>query len=145
MVMGDRNARAIAVLGIIGTAALATVLLMPAIRQLGFPTAAWLGLLIMVVPTAALLTATGFLQFGLASSLAVAVGVMVITSIITWVVAVFTFAAALSGSPSGSLLGIVLYITPAVSVVVFGLLSLRFIPPRHADVEKKREHASSSR
>jgi Kef-type K+ transport system membrane component KefB len=139
--MGERNARTIAVLGIIGTAALATVLLMPVIRQLGFPTAAWLGLLIMVVPTAALLTATGFLHFGLARSLAVALGVMVLTSIITWVVAVFTFAAALSGSSTGSILGIVLYITPAVSVVVFGLLSLRFVPPRHADLE--REHANS--
>jgi Kef-type K+ transport system membrane component KefB len=141
--MGERNARTIAVLGIIGTAALATVLLMPAIRQLGFPTAAWLGLLIMVVPTAALLTATGFLRFGLARSLAVALGVMVLTSIITWVVAVFTFAAALSGSSTGSILGIVLYITPAVSVVVFGLLSLRFVPPRHADLE--REHPTANR
>lgn len=103
---------------------------MPSVRQLGGSYELWLGAAIMIIPTAAVLTATGYCLYGLWRSLGVAVAVMVITSVITWVVAVFTFATALSESPSGMVLGAVLFATPAVCVVVLGLLAIRFVPAR---------------
>ena len=86
---------------------------------------------------AAVLTATGYGLYGRWRSLGVAVAVMVITSVITWVVAVLTFAAALSESPAGMVLGVVLFATPAVCVVVFGLLAIRIVPARGAAAQSR--------
>ena len=142
--MAERNARGIAVAGVIGTAVLATFLLMPSARQVGGSVALWLSATIMIVPTAALLTATGYALYGFFRSLAVAVVVMILTSLITWVVAVFTIAAALAESPTGVVLGVVLYATPAVCVLVFGLLAMRLIPARGPAAER-HEPSSGAR
>jgi hypothetical protein len=125
--MATRSARAIALAGVLVTAALTTLLLMPAIREVGGPGFGWLAAAIMIVPTATVLTASGWPYYGPLRSPAVGVGVMALTSLITWVVAVFTFAAALSGSTAGVILGIVLYLTPALCVLVFGLLAMRIV------------------
>jgi hypothetical protein len=143
--MEARNARGIAVAGVIGAAVLATFLLMPSVRQLGGADWLWLGAAIMIVPTAAVLTATGYGLYGLWRSLGMAVAVMVITSVITWVVAVFTFAAALSESPAGTVLGIVLFATPAVCVLVFGLLAIRFVPVRSQAAEQPQSASHADR
>lgn len=142
--MRERNTRVIVVAGVIATAVLATFLLMPAIRQLGWPDAIWVGAAIMILPTAALLTATGYPHYGLPRSLAIGLVVMVLTGIITWVVAVFTFAAALAGSGAATVMGIVMYATPAACVLVFGLLALRLVPARAETADDERERAGTT-
>jgi hypothetical protein len=49
------------------------------------------------------------------------------------VISVFAVASALSGAATSLLLGIVLYGTPALSVVILGLLALKALPGRPAD------------
>jgi hypothetical protein len=140
--MAERDARVLAAGGVVGTAVLATLLLAPAIRRLGRPDEFWLSAAIMVAPTAALLTATGFAHYGLLRSLAVALVIMVLTTAIIWVIAVFTFATALSGYAVGTVMGVVLVAVPAVLVVALGLLALRIVPARARAAPPDREPAA---
>ncbi|MBV8929235.1 MAG: hypothetical protein JO152_08945 [Mycobacteriaceae bacterium] len=142
--MADRTPRTIALAGVIATAVAATLLLMPSVRLFGWPDHMWVGAAVLIVPTAALLTVTGWPHYGFLRSLAVGVGVMVLTSVITWIVAVVTLAAALAGSPAGMILGFVLYATPAVCVLLFGLLALRVLPARPRAAREDSEHVASA-
>ena len=141
--MRTTNTRLIAVAGIIATAVLAVFLTMPAVHQLGSAETTWVGAAIMVLPTAALLTATGTPHYGFLRSLVVAVVVAVLTSVITWVVTIVVLAAALAGSAAGTILGIILYACPAVCVLVLGLLALRLVPARSTTPEPQREPAGT--
>lgn len=141
MTTTNSNSRMIVVLGVLATAALTAGLVIPASRQLGAADGIWLGALILIAPTMVVLVATSFRYYGLRRSIAVAAAVMVITSIVTFIVSVFTFASALSGSMTGLLLSVVLLGVPPLSVSILGLLALRFAGPEAAD---ERHHARTS-
>lgn len=122
------NTRGTAVAGVIGAAVLAACLLVPGM-WLGadWP---WLGAVVIVVPTAALLTATGYRLYGSGRSLAVALAVTLVAGGVSWVVAVFTLVKALSGEGVALVWAILLFATPAVSVLMLGVLALRIVSPR---------------
>nr|WP_090345962.1 hypothetical protein [Mycolicibacterium malmesburyense]CRL78533.1 hypothetical protein CPGR_04761 [Mycolicibacterium malmesburyense] len=124
--MPARNGRGVAVLGNAGAAVVAALVLVPGLR-IG-ATAPWLGALIIIVPTAALLTATGYRHYGFARALGVSLSVSVIAGAVSWVVAVFTLVKALSGEPVGLAWAVLLFLTPLVSVLALGLLALRVVP-----------------
>jgi hypothetical protein len=128
--MRHTDTRKVAVAGVLVAAILAACVAMPTIGQLSAPSGWWLAAAIMGLPTAAVLVATGYRYYGWARSVAVAVTIAVITLVVTWAVFVYAFAAALSGSTVGPVLGIVIYGTPALTVVVLGLLALKFVPGR---------------
>ena len=125
-----RQTQKIAMLGVFVAAVLAATLVKPTVGQLSAMSGVWLGALIMGVPTAAVLVATGYRHYGLARSLTVAVPIAVITFVVTWVVFVYAFASALSGTVTGPGMSIVIFGVPALSVVVLGLLALKFVPGR---------------
>lgn len=122
------DGRGIAVAGIGGAAVLAAGLLVPAMR-VGVDRP-WLAAVMMVVPVAALLTATGYRHYGLGRALAVALAVTVAAGGVSWLVAVFTLVKALSGAGVGLVWAILLFATPVFSVAVLGALALRIAPPR---------------
>ena len=72
-----------------------------------------------------------------------AVVIVLVTGLITWVVAVFALASAMSGSTVGPAVGIPVSGAPALSVIILGLLALRFVPVHPAAVDRQFEHASS--
>lgn len=125
--MQRTTSRTIAAIGVFVTAVLAAFLVIPVSRLLGSAEGLWLAAVIMIVPAMVVLVATSFRYYGLGRSVAVAAAVMLITTIVTFVVSVFTFATALSGSVTGVLLAIVLFGGPALSVAIFGLLALRVV------------------
>ena len=126
------DARKVAIAGVLVAAVLAACLVVPAIGQVLTLEGTWLAAAILGLPTAAVLTATGYRHYGLGRSLAVALVVTVITLVITWVVSVFVVASALGGSATSMIMGIVLYGVPAVVVLILGLLALRLVPGRSA-------------
>ncbi|MGZ5391224.1 MAG: hypothetical protein ACXWD3_05110 [Mycobacterium sp.] len=117
------NGRGVAVAGILGAAVLAALLLTPGLR-LGADQP-WLGAVVMLVPTAALLAATGHRHYGVGRGFAVA---PVVAGGVSWLVALFTLVKALRGSGVGFAWAILLFITPAVSVLALGALALRVVP-----------------
>jgi hypothetical protein len=131
--MSRTNGRGIAVVGIVGAAGLATLVLVPGLR-LGAD-APWLGALVILAPTAALLAATGFRHYGLGRAVAVAAVVSVLAGGISWLVAVFTLVRALSGAGVELAWAILLFLTPAVSVLGLGVLALRVVAERSAPGE----------
>ena len=122
------NGRGLAVAGILGAAVLAALLLVPGLR-LG-ASQPWLGAVVILVPTAAMLAATGIRHYGVGRAIAVAVVVTVVASGVSWLVAVFTLVRALSGVGVGFAWAILLFLTPVVSVLALGALALRVVPPR---------------
>jgi hypothetical protein len=130
--MRQTDSRKIAVAGVLVAAILAAVLIQPAVGQLATWETAWLAVVILAVPTVAILVLTSFRYYGLARSVAVAVTVMVITGVISWVVSVFAVASALSGSATSLILTVALYAIPGVCVVILGLLALKIVPGRSA-------------
>ena len=54
-------------------------------------------------------------------------------------VAAFAFATALSGSVTGLMLALVLFGSPALCVLILGLLALLVVPGRSEDVSSHRE------
>jgi Kef-type K+ transport system membrane component KefB len=141
--MQQTDSRKIAVAGVLVTAVLAACLALPAVDQLSTIEGTWLAAAILCLPTAAALVATGYRHYGLVRSIIVALAIMLVTGLITWVVAVFTVASALSGSTVGPAMGILLLGAPALSVIVFGLLALRFVPTGSAAADRQFEQASS--
>ena len=137
------NSRTLALIGVLATAVLTACLVMPVSRQLGTVEGTWLAAALFLVPTIALLIATGFRYYGLWRSVEVAVVVMVITAFVTVVVSAFGFAGALSGSIAGVLFAVMLFGGPALSVVVLGLLAMRIaaVEPQPSD----REHVGATR
>jgi hypothetical protein len=118
----------IAVVGVVVAAVAAGVLVMPAARQLGTFDGLWRGAAIMGLPILAVLAVTGYPHYGGTRSVAVGAVVALITCVVTWIVAVFTFVTALSGSTTGLLVAIVLFGCPALCVVIVGLLAQRVVP-----------------
>ncbi len=102
----------------------------------------WLAAAILGLPTAAVLTLTGYRHYGLGRSLLVAVTITVLTLVVTWVVSVFVVASALGGSATSVVMGAVLYGVPAVAVVILGLLALRLVPGRSA-ADRSFEHVDA--
>lgn len=122
------DGRAVAVAGILGAAVLAALLLVPGLR-LGADRP-WLGAVVILVPTAALLAGTGSRHYGRGRAVGVAVVVTALAGCVSWLVAVFTLVKALSGSGVGLVWAILLFVTPAVSVAALGALALRVVPPQ---------------
>jgi len=142
--MQQIDSRKIAVAGVLVTAVLAACLTLPAVDQLSTIEGTWLAAAILCLPTAALLTATGYRHYGFARSVGVAVAVMLVTALLTWLVAVFALASAMSGSTIGLAMGTLLLAVPALSVIIGGLLALRLAPSRpSAAVDRPFEHLSS--
>jgi hypothetical protein len=139
--MRQSNSRTIAIVGVLVTAALAACLVIPASRQLGTMEGLWLAAAIMGVPTMAVLAVTGFRFYGWPRSLAVAAVIAVLTCIVSFVVSVFAFATALSGSATGLMLALVLFGAPALTVAVLGLLALRLVPAERSAVHE-HEHVA---
>jgi hypothetical protein len=79
-----------------------------------------------------LLTATGFRHYGIGRAVAVAVLVAVIAGGVSWLVAVFTLVRALSGAGVELAWAILLFLTPAVSVLALVALTLRIVAPSSA-------------
>ncbi|AFM15995.1 hypothetical protein Mycch_1187 [Mycolicibacterium chubuense NBB4] len=126
--MAPSHDRRIAVAGIIAAAVLAAALLVPGLR-IGTDRP-WLGALTILVPTAALLTATGSRHYGPVRAFAVALAVTVAAAAVSWLVALFTLVKALSGSGVEAAWGVLLFVTPVVSVLALGALALRLVPSR---------------
>jgi uncharacterized membrane protein len=140
--MVEIKERPLTVAGVFGAAVIATFLLTPAMDRLSQTDGLGLGAAIMVLPTAAVLTVTGYRYYGLLRSLGVAVVVTTLTSVIAWVVAVFTLAAAVAESPAALAAATVLYATPAACVVICGLLAMRIVSRRsEASDTLEREQA----
>ena len=121
--------RGVVVAGLLGAAVLATLVLVPGLR-IGADQP-WLGALVILVPTAVMLAATGSRHYGLGRAVVVALGVAVLAGGASWLVAVFTLVRALSGVGVGLVWAILLFLTPAVSVLALGALALRLVPPAH--------------
>jgi hypothetical protein len=127
------TARRIALTGVAGAAVLAVGLLLPAMRLAADgPGRPWLGALVMIAPTAALLAATGYRHYGIRAAIAVGVAVTLVSSGVSWVVSVAVLVTALDGSGNGGWVPIFMFVTPAVSVLVLGALALRVVPGRSA-------------
>jgi hypothetical protein len=137
-----RQTQKIATAGVFIAAVLAACLVMPTVGQLSALSGVWLGGVSMGLPTVAVLVATGFRHYGLTRSLAVAVMIMLITFVVTWAVFVYALASAMTGSTSGSVVSLVLFGVPALSVVVLGLLARRLVPGR-GSVDRQFEHVGS--
>lgn len=123
-----RTARETATAGIVGGGILAACLLLPGLWIGG--RWAWIGVLIIVAPTAALLTATGRRHYGFAGSLTVALVVTLIAGGVSWALAVFALVKALSGEGVQLVWAILPFVASAVSVLALGLIALRVVPAR---------------
>lgn len=137
--MRQTDTRKVAVAGIVVAAVLSSCLILPATGHLATLEGTWLAAAILGLPTAAVLVATGYRHYGLGRSIAVAVVVMAITLVASWVLSVFVVASALAGSTTATAMGVLLYVIPTVLVMVLGLLALRLVPPRSAS-ERPFEH-----
>jgi hypothetical protein len=140
--MGLSDTRKVTIVGVFVAAVLAACLVVPAFGQMLTLEGTWLSAAILGVPTAAVLTLTGYRHYGLGRSLLVAASITVLTLAITWVVSVFVVASALSGSATSVIIGAVLYGVPAVVVVILGLLALRLVPGRSA-ADRSFEHVDA--
>ncbi|MGZ8813183.1 MAG: hypothetical protein ACXWZI_04160 [Mycobacterium sp.] len=100
-------------------AVLAACLVVPAFGEMLTLEGTWLAAAILGLPTAAVLTLTGYRHYGLGRSLLVAVTITVLTLVVTWAVSVFVVASALGGSATSVVLGAILYGVPAVAVVIW--------------------------
>jgi hypothetical protein len=137
--MQHSNSRAFAVVGIVVAAIAAAVLVMPAERQLGPATGLLTAAAIIGIPVFVVLAVSGAAHYGPLASSVIAVAVAAVTCVVSWVVAVFAFATALSGSVTGVVLALVLFGAPALCVLILGLLALRVVPARSRDTATPQE------
>lgn len=131
--MPTKDARGVALAGVLGAAVVAALVLLPGLR-LG-ASQPWLGALVIVTPTAALLTVTGYRYYGFARALLISLLVSAIAGAVSWVVAVFELVKALSGEGIGLAWAVLLFLTPAVSVLALGILALRVVAPSSSSAE----------
>ncbi len=129
--MRHTDSREIATAGVVVAAVLTSCLILPTMGRLATLDGTWTAAAILGIPTVAVLILTGYRYYGLARSVAVAVVVMGIAMIVSWVLSVFVVAAAMSGSTSTLAMGVLLYGLPALIVALLGLLALRLVPARH--------------
>lgn len=140
--MRQTDARKVAIVGVVVAAILAACLVVPAFGQVLTLEGTWLAAAIMGVPTAVVLTATGYRHYGFGRGLVVAVIITVLTLAITWVVSVTVVASALSGSATSVVMGAVLYGVPALAVLILGLLALKVVPGRSV-ADQSFEHVDA--
>lgn len=140
--MQHSNSRVFAVVGVVVAAIAAAALIMPAARQLGPATGFLTAAAIMGIPVFLLLAVSGAAHYGVLGSTVVAVTVAVVTCVVSLLVAAFAFATALTGSATGVVLALVLFGIPALSVLILGLLALRFVPARSWDstIPRQAQH-----
>jgi hypothetical protein len=124
--------RKIAVAGVVVAAVLASLLIQPAIGRLATWGTTWLAAAIFLIPTVAVLAITGYRLYGPGRSVAVAVAIMAITGVVTWLMSIVTVASALAGSNTSLGLVVALFAVPAVLVLVLGLVAVKFVPERPA-------------
>jgi hypothetical protein len=136
--MQNSNSRVIAVVGVVVAAIAAAALVMPAARQLGPATGLLTAAAIVGLPVLVVLALSGAAHYGVLASSVVGVVVAVITCVVSWIVAAFAFATALSGSATGLVLAVALFGAPALTVLVLGLLALRVVPARSEDAAIRR-------
>ncbi|MFL6082449.1 MAG: hypothetical protein ACJ74F_04435 [Mycobacterium sp.] len=136
--MQNSNSRVFAVVGVVVAAIAAAALVMPAARQLGPATGLLTAAAILGIPILVVLALSGAAHYGLLTSSVVAVVVAITTCVVSWIVAAFAFATALSGSATGLVLAVVLFGAPALTVLVLGLLALRVVPARSEDAATHR-------
>lgn len=117
-------------MGVVVAAVLASCLILPTVGRLATLEHIWAAAAILGIPTVAVLTVTGYRYYGPARSMAVAVVVMSVALLASWVFSVYVVAAAMSGSTTTLAMGVLLYGTPALIVAVLGLLALKLVPPR---------------
>jgi hypothetical protein len=139
--MQQTDTRKIAIAGVVVTAVLAACLALPAVDRISTVGGTWLAAAIFCLPTAAVLTLSGYRHYGVGRSVAVAVAVVLVTAVVTWVVAVFTVASAMAASGTGPVMGIVMLAAPALTVLILGLAALRLVPARPAAPHGSFEHA----
>ena len=125
------DTRKVTIVGVFVAAVLAACLVVPAIGQMLTLEGTWLAAAILGVPTAAVLTLTGYRHYGPGAASS-SLTITVLTLVVTWAVSVFVVASALGGSATSVVMGAVLYGVPAVVVVILGLLALRLVPGRSA-------------
>ena len=140
--MQRTDARKVALIGVVVAAVLAACLVVPAFGQVLTLEGTWLAAVIMGVPTAAVLAATGYRHYGYGRGLLVAVVITVLTLAVTWVVSVFVVASALTGSATSIAMGAVLYGVPALAVLILGILALKLLPGRSA-TDQSFEHVDA--
>ncbi|UUO03097.1 hypothetical protein M4D79_08035 [Mycolicibacterium novocastrense] len=92
-------------MGVVLAAVLASCLILPTIGQLATLDQTWMAAAILGIPTVAVLTVTGYRHYGPARSLAVAVVVMSVALMASWVFSVHVVAAAMSGSTTTLAMG----------------------------------------
>ena len=138
--MPTTDGRGVAVAGILGSAVVAALLLVPGLR-LGADNP-WLGAAVILLPVALLLTATGYRHYGPVRAVTVAIVVSAIAGAMSWLVALFALVKALSGAGIGLGWAVLLFLTPVVSVMALGAMALRFVP---ADVEPTDDEGPTSR
>ncbi|MFG1930458.1 hypothetical protein ACGFK1_07345 [Mycobacterium sp. NPDC048908] len=137
--MQNSNSRVFAVVGVVVAAIAAAALVMPAARQLGSAAGSLTAAAIIGIPVLIVLAVSGASHYGVLASSVIALAIAVITCVVSWVIAAFAFATALSGSATGLLLAVVLFGGPALCVLVLGLLALRVVPARSADFAMRRK------
>ena len=115
--------------GVVVAALAAAALVMPAARQLGPASGSLTAAAIIGTPVLLVLAVTGAPHYGVLAGSVVAVVIAAITCVVSWVIAAFAFATALSGSATGLLLAVVLFGGPALCVLILGLLALRVVAP----------------
>ena len=117
----------------------AAALVMPAARQLGPATGSLTAAAIIGIPVLLVLAISGAAHYGVLASSVIAVVIAVSTCVVSYIIAAFAFATALSGSITGLLLAVVLFGGPALCVLILGLLALRVVPARTRDAATQRE------
>jgi hypothetical protein len=133
--MAESNKRALAIGGILLTAARAAFLVMPAARQLGTFDGMWLAAAFFGLPTFALLAITGLPYYSTLRSLAIAAVVTAIGCAVALIVVGYTFATALAGTAADVVIATVLFGSPLLCVAIFGLLTLRITENRRSALE----------
>lgn len=121
-----KSSRAVALTGVLLTAVLMVVLVRPAMREIvGLHGRPVIGVVILVVPTVVLLTATSFRYYGLKRAVVVASIVIAMSGAASG----FSFVIAVGAAqmPSGNAIAVValIFAVPFLSVLVLGLLALR--------------------
>ncbi|MGV0606825.1 hypothetical protein [Mycolicibacterium sp. XJ1904] len=128
--MRHTDPREVAVAGVVVAAVLASCLILPTIGRLATLDQIWAAAAVLGIPTVAVLAVTGYRHYGAARSMAVAVVVMSVALMASWVFSIYVVAAAMSGSTTTLAMGVLLYGTPALIVAALGLLALKLVPPR---------------
>lgn len=139
--MREIDGRKLAMAGVIVAAVLSSCLVLPAVGRLATVNGTWLATAILGLPPLAVLVATGYRHYGPGRSIGVAVVVTAVMLVVSWIFAVIVVASALSGTATSMAMGVLLYVIPAVLVLVLGILALAVVPPR-APAQRPFEHAA---